>query len=118
MSRAADAAATPAPATTADPKRRGAAERGRGRQPKPPLSERARSERRLGIMLAAPAFVVMMAVTVYPILRAFYDSLFSYRLTAPDEREFIGLANYGVLFTDPVFWRDLGVTVQIGRAHV
>ena len=80
---------------------------------KPPLSDRARSERRLGLMLAAPAFLVMVSVTVYPILQAFYDSLFSYRLTAPDEREFIGLANYGVLLTDVVFWRDLSVTVLI-----
>ena len=80
---------------------------------KAPLSDRARAERRLGIMLAAPAFVVMVAVTVYPIVQAFFDSLFSYRLTAPDEREFVGLANYGVLFTDPVFWKDLGVTVLI-----
>lgn len=85
----------------------------RGPDAKPPLSERARSERRLGIMLAAPAFIIMLAVTVYPILQAFYDSLFSYRLTAPEEREFLGLANYGVLLTDPVFWRDLGVTILI-----
>ena len=89
------------------------AQEDRGTRGKPPLSDRARAERRLGIMLAAPAFIVMLAVTVYPILQAFYDSLFSYRLTAPDEREFIGLSNYGVLLTDPVFWRDLGVTVLI-----
>jgi len=91
----------------------GAPGRRRATRQKPPLSDRARSERRLGILLAAPAFVVMLAVTVYPILQAFFDSLFSYRLTAPDQRSFVGLENYGVLFTDPVFWRDLGVTVLI-----
>ncbi len=91
----------------------GASGRRRATRQKPPLSDRARAERRLGILLAAPAFVVMLAVTVYPILQAFFDSLFSYRLTAPDQRSFVGLANYGVLFTDPVFWRDLGVTVLI-----
>lgn len=100
----AGAASPPAP-----PRDRTAA----GTPGRPPLSDRARAERRLGIILAAPAFVVMVAVTVYPIVQAFYDSLFSYRLTAPDEREFIGLGNYGVLLTDPVFWRDLGVTVLI-----
>lgn len=77
------------------------------------LSERTRSERRLGWMLAGPAFIIMVAVTIYPILQAFYDSLFSFRLTAPDERAFVGLANYGVVFTDVVFWRGLGVTVLI-----
>ena len=37
-------------------------------------------------MLAGPAFVVMLAVTAYPILQAIYDSLFDYRLTDPDDR--------------------------------
>ncbi|TJY69785.1 sugar ABC transporter permease [Arthrobacter sp. CAU 1506] len=77
------------------------------------FSDRAKAERRLGWWLAGPAFVVMLAVTAYPILQAMYDSLFSYRLTAPDERAFVGLANYGVVLTDVVWWRDLGVTLLI-----
>jgi len=76
-------------------------------------SDRARQEGRLGWWLAGPAFVVMLAVTLYPILQAFYDSLFNYRLTAPQERAFIGLQNYAVVLTDPVWWRDLWVTVVI-----
>ena len=55
----------------------------------------------------------MLAVTAYPILQAVFDSLFNYRLTAPDEREFIGLGNYFVILTDVVWWRDLGVTLLI-----
>ncbi|WP_139004491.1 carbohydrate ABC transporter permease [Arthrobacter crystallopoietes] len=78
-----------------------------------PYSERAKGERRLGWLLAGPAFVVMLAVTAYPIVQAAYDSLFNYRLTAPSEREFIGLGNYGVILTDFVWWRDLGVTLLI-----
>lgn len=76
-------------------------------------SDRARAEARLGWLLAGPAFVVMLAVTLYPILQALYDSFFRYRLTAPDERAFVGLGNYGVILTDPVWWRDLGVTTFI-----
>ena len=83
------------------------------KQGRRPISERTRSERRLGWILAGPAFIIMVAVTIYPILQAFYDSLFSFRLTAPGERRFIGLQNYGVVFSDSVFWRDLGVTVLI-----
>lgn len=84
-------------------------------QPRAPqqYSDRAKAERRLGWLLAGPAFVVMLAVTAYPILQAIFDSLFSYRLTAPDEREFIGLGNYAVILSDPVWWRDLGVTLLI-----
>lgn len=80
---------------------------------KAPLSQRAKDERRLGWMLAGPAFILMLAVTVYPILQAVFDSLFSYRLTAPDEKEFVFLSNYGVIFQDPVFWKALGITSLI-----
>ncbi|TDC50562.1 sugar ABC transporter permease [Jiangella ureilytica] len=80
---------------------------------KVPLSDRARSERRLGWYLAGPAFVVMLLVTAYPILQAFYESLFKYRLTDPDAREFTWLNNYLVVLTDGVWWRAVGVTVLI-----
>lgn len=84
-----------------------------GRHPRRVKSQRAKSEARLGWLLAGPAFFVMLFVVLYPILQALYDSLFKYRLTAPDDREFVGLGNYGVILTDPVFWKDLGVTLLI-----
>jgi multiple sugar transport system permease protein len=77
------------------------------------LSDKSRAERRLGWMLAGPAFVVMLAVTAYPILQAVYDSLFSYRLTNPDARSFIGLGNYWVVLTDQLWWQAMGVTLLI-----
>lgn len=80
---------------------------------KPHRSERAKAEARLGWWLAGPAFVVMLAVTLYPILQAMYDSLYRYRLTAPDERAFVGLQNYAVVLTDSVFWQALWVTTLI-----
>lgn len=76
-------------------------------------TERAREDARLGWMLAGPAFLIMLAVTIYPILQAAFDSLFSLRLTAPDDRAFVGLSNYQTIFTDAIFWRSLGVTVLI-----
>jgi multiple sugar transport system permease protein len=76
-------------------------------------SDRARSEQRLGWMLAGPAFVVMLLVTAYPILQATYDSLFSYRLTDPDNRAFNGLANYWVILTDGLWWQSIFVTLFI-----
>ena len=71
------------------------------------LSDRSRAERKLGWMLAGPAFVVMLLVTAYPILQAVYDSLFYYRLTDPENRSFIGLANYWVILTDSLWWQAL-----------
>jgi multiple sugar transport system permease protein len=64
-------------------------------------------------MLAGPAFAVMLLVTAYPILQAVYYSLFSYRLTDPANRSFLGLGNYGVILTDPLWWQSLLVTVFI-----
>ena len=84
-----------------------------GRRPRRVKSQRAKSEARLGWLLAGPAFFVMLFVVLYPILQALYDSLFKYRLTAPDDREFVGLGNYGVILSDPVFWKDLWVTLLI-----
>ena len=68
-----------------------------GRRPRRVKSQRAKSEARLGWLLAGPAFFVMLFVVLYPILQALYDSLFKYRLTAPDDREFVGLGNYGAV---------------------
>ncbi|WP_035928229.1 carbohydrate ABC transporter permease [Kocuria rosea] len=83
------------------------------RSAKPLMSDRARSERKLGWMLAGPAFIVMLLVTMYPILQALWDSFFSFRLTAPGEKEFVFLGNYAMVLTDGVFWRDLWITVLI-----
>jgi multiple sugar transport system permease protein len=77
------------------------------------ISDRTRAEHRLGWMLAGPAFVTMLAVTAYPIMQAVYDSLFDYRLTDPDNRSFIGLENYRVILTDPIWWDAIFVTLFI-----
>jgi multiple sugar transport system permease protein len=78
---------------------------------KPVLSDRARAETRLGQKLVAPAIVLMLVVTAFPMLRAIYLSTFDYALTAPDDREFVGLSNYLTALGDPLFWQTTGVTV-------
>lgn len=77
------------------------------------ISDRSKAERKLGWLLAGPAFFVMLAVTAYPILQATYESLFQYRLTDPDNRSFNGLHNYWVILTDSLWWTSLGVTMLI-----
>ncbi|HEX5366378.1 MAG TPA: sugar ABC transporter permease [Acidimicrobiales bacterium] len=76
-------------------------------------SERARGEQRLGWYLVAPAVAVMLLVTAYPLGRAVYLSLFSYRLTDPDSREFVGFRNYGVVLTDGLWWQTVLTTVVV-----
>jgi multiple sugar transport system permease protein len=85
---------------------------------KPHLTERARHERRLGLSLSAPAFVVMIIVTAYPLVYAVVLSLYKYRLTDPEGREFVGLSNYVTVLTDPIWWNDFVTTLVITVASV
>jgi len=77
------------------------------------LSEGARAERRLGWLLCAPAVVVMIAVTAYPIGYAIYLSLERYDLRFPSQAKFVGLSNYGAVLSSPYWWEALRVTVVI-----
>ena len=56
--------------------------------------DRTRAERRLGLSLVAPAVIVMIAVTAYPIIYAFVLSLQRADLRFPNANKFIGLDNY------------------------
>ena len=80
---------------------------------KPQLSEGARAERRLGFTLIAPAVIVMIAVTAYPVVYAIYLSLERYNLALPQAKKFIGFANYGAVLSSPYWWHALYVTVII-----
>jgi multiple sugar transport system permease protein len=77
------------------------------------VSERARAERRLGLMLVAPAAIVMVAVTAYPIIYAIWLSLQRSDLRFPDDSEFVGLGNYITVLSSNLWWSDLGRTVFI-----
>jgi multiple sugar transport system permease protein len=80
---------------------------------RPRLTDRGRIEQRLGWYLVAPAVFVMLAVTAYPLGRAVWLSLYSYRLTDPAGKEFVGLRNYGVVLTDGLWWQSVFTTVFI-----
>lgn len=80
---------------------------------KAPTTERSSAENKLGLKLVAPAVVVMLLVTAYPMIQALYLSLFRYRLTSPDDRAFVGIDNYVAVLSDGLFWRDTWNTVLI-----
>jgi multiple sugar transport system permease protein len=77
------------------------------------LSEGARAERRLGWLLCAPAVIVMIAVTAYPVGYAVWLSLQRYNLELPNAVKFVGLSNYGAVLSSPYWWQALWVTVLI-----
>ncbi|WP_311202770.1 carbohydrate ABC transporter permease [Actinophytocola gossypii] len=83
------------------------------RKGKPALSEGKRAERRLGWLLCAPAAIVMLAVTGWPIIYSVWLSLQRYDLRFPDQREFVGLENYVAVLSDGYWWTAFGVTVLL-----
>ncbi len=82
------------------------------------LSEGARAERRLGWLLCAPAVIVMIAVTAYPVGYAVYLSLERYNLELPNAVKFIGFANYGAVLSSSYWWEALWVTLLITAVSV
>ena len=88
-------------------------EQGSTKRKKVPLSEGKRAERRLGWLLCAPAAIVMVAVTAYPILYSFWLSLQRYDLKFPDEREFVWFENYATVLSNNYWWTAFGVTMLI-----
>jgi trehalose/maltose transport system permease protein len=89
-----------------------------GRRGKPRLSEGARAERRLGWLLCAPAVIVMIAVTAYPIAYAIYLSFQRYILSAPQLTKFVGFSNYAAVLSSGFWWDALLVTVVITAVSV
>ena len=72
-----------------------------------------RSQRRLAYLLIAPAVILMLAVTAYPIGYAIWLSLQRYNLASPADIKFVGLANYQTILTDRYWWTAFFVTLVI-----
>ena len=57
--------------------------------------------RRLFLLaLGLPSLVYVLLVAVVPLAQGMWYSLFSYKLTRPDRRSFVGLDNYADMFSD------------------
>lgn len=83
------------------------------RSKKAPLTDRARDERRLGLMLCAPAVIAMLLVTAYPIIYAVVLSVQQIDLRFPEEGGFVGFDNYVSVLTSELWWQGVGNTVFI-----
>src|SRR6202165_1370814 len=93
-------AAEPSPRTDVTPVRTGG-------------TDDRKSERRLAFLLIAPAVILMLAVTAYPIGYAVWLSLQRYNLATPDDSRFIWFANYQTILTDRYWWTAFAVTLAI-----
>lgn len=76
------------------------------------------AESRLAWLLCAPAVTAMLLVTAYPIVYAFWLSLFRYDLRFPQNRQFVGIDNYVSVLTSEVWWKSLVNTLIITAGSV
>ncbi len=76
------------------------------------------AQARLGWLLCAPAVLVMLSVTAYPILDSLWLSLFRYDLRFPQERTFVGLTNYARVLSSGVWWQAVASTTFITLVSV
>jgi multiple sugar transport system permease protein/N,N'-diacetylchitobiose transport system permease protein len=64
----------------------------------------------VAVAMIAPATLVILAITVVPLLRAMWMSLFHIVLIRPGVEPFVGLGNYIAELTSPIFWGAMGRT--------
>src|ERR1700693_1949003 len=72
----------------------------------------------LPILLVLPAFIVLLAITIFPLLFTATLTVFSWELTTNAPAQFVALGNFAtILFRDPRFWnamRNTAVLVFFG----
>jgi multiple sugar transport system permease protein len=81
------------------------------------MTARQRAKRRTGLLLLAPALVILGGVTLYPALWVFWLSL-QYRIPIFGIARFAGLDHYAFLVTDPRFLNAVRVTLVFAGASV
>ena len=76
-----------------------------------PGRDLARRERSFAAALLAPAFVVLMATTTFPLMYLVWTSAFRIDLAMPFADGYVGVANYRDILADARFWSSLGVSL-------
>jgi multiple sugar transport system permease protein len=72
------------------------------------------SEKTLGLLLLAPAFLLIALIVVYPIGKLIFNSFFDFRLSGgTGDFKFVGIHNYLDVWADPDFWNAAKNTVLI-----
>jgi multiple sugar transport system permease protein len=97
---------------------------------RPPRWSMARSDARFGLLLSAPALLIILVVVAFPLLYSLWMSLAEVNLlkTSGPALEifgvrlplfrFVGLDNYTRIFSDPLYWDSLGRTAYFVAAFV
>jgi multiple sugar transport system permease protein len=71
-----------------------------------------RQQQRVGWLMAAPAILIILALSIFPLLYSLGLSFVQWDLQTP-EHPFVGLRNYREALSDPRVWAALGNTLLI-----
>ena len=83
--------------------------------------ERGARPRRLergGLLWVLPAVLLLLVVTLWPLGRAVYDSLFQASLVTPDSRTFVGVEGYVSTLGSRTWWSAVATTLGFVAAAV
>ncbi len=75
-------------------------------------------EQRVAWILMIPALIMLVFVFAYPILRAFWLSLFARNLGTQLQSVFVGLENFARMGSDSRFWQSFTTTIIFTSASV
>ncbi|MBE9158075.1 sugar ABC transporter permease [Nodosilinea sp. LEGE 06152] len=79
-----------------------------------PPPARTRSHRSIPArLLVAPSVILLVLWMVVPLAMAIWFAFQRYNLLIPDEREFVGFANFTYILTDPTLWISIGITMVL-----
>lgn len=68
-------------------------------------------QRRFGYILVAPAVLVLIAITAYPLIYNLWNSFHNVNYTSPPVGSFAGVSNYKTAFTNNLFVPSLARTI-------
>ena len=72
---------------------------------------RAHTGRGFGWLMIAPCLAMLAANGIFPLIYAVTVAFQSYQVLIPVPHRFIGIRNFEKIFSDPLFWSSLSVTV-------
>ncbi|MBO0714291.1 MAG: sugar ABC transporter permease [Acidimicrobiales bacterium] len=81
------------------------------RRPRFGRATRLQADRRLGYAMVAPAVIILLFITAYPLVYNVWNSFHHVNLSIPGPHRFAGISNYRDLFTTPGFVASLTRTV-------
>ena len=74
------------------------------------VKQALRGERNFAIALVAPALLVLLTTTTFPLIYLIWSSFQTINLAMPFLDGFAGLDNYSTMFADASFWHALSLT--------